>query len=57
MRKASARATKYQKAKNAYIDRLLSNSSVVKPRLTLGDGTPARPFSPPVKSDSGLNSR
>ena len=30
--------------------------SVVKPRSRLGVGTPGNPFSPPVQSDSGLNS-
>ena len=56
MRSAITMPTKYQNARNAYIDQSVLKSSVVKPRLKLGVGTPGRPFSPPVKSDSGLNS-
>ena len=48
--------TKNQNARKPYIDQSLSNCSVVKPRSSEGVGTPGRPFSPPVKSDSGVNS-
>ena len=56
MRSAITRPTKYQNARKAYIDRSVSKLSFVKPRLKLGVGTPGKPFSPPVKSDKGLNS-
>ena len=56
MRSAITRPTKYQNARNAYIDGSLSNLSLTKPRSKLGVGTPGKPFSPPVKSESGLNS-
>ncbi len=57
MRSAITRPTKYQNARNTYIDQSVSKLSLAKPRLKLGVGTPGRPFSPPVKSDNGLNDK
>ncbi len=56
MRNAIASPTKYQKAKKIYIVQFESNSIVVNPSERFGVGTPGSPFSPPVYSDSGLNS-
>ncbi len=48
MRNAITMPTKYQNARNTYIVQSVLNSMDVKPRWSVGVGTPGRPFSPPV---------